>query len=840
MVQQYRQVLFDDEDIYYLIPELVRDRNKIPLCTKCGADPRANKFSVANGHDYGRIGNLPELNDVTMNCIVPARGFGIEISLSGTHSSGHVICFPSNGPAEMARVLPNVDPGYMPRVTFVGPAEEWRVQQNKFRKLYTIQVDEAYKWLSALAYVNDIFRAEEILVKDCSDRRRSLHAMGAAVEASVYVTNSSEMADIQEQASSERFGADLQSESSSEATSTGCASGVGVGDSQFDSVVIRNSAVLSCVYGADQGSSHDIIDAMLAGLSASPVSSASTSDEAGRAGEIARQGNEHRIANSDEPSAPTIPIKRGRTPLVEWLDNAKILAGMFPNLFLTGARPLPSGPLPSEYADHFIHYWDGRFEKSTQFTTVLFNHLQRHAAVQKAARVGVTHGKTMAKLGKLTSTPEFKQALKFGKDNPDSPEAIRLNAGLLRLLSLVGGYVPFSPFERAATRPKLAAMRYCYGIAQYWVTIAPPEHDDLFLHRIAQLRAIGDWNDPGQVCSTRDCRFSDLPEQFQTSARSRLDVSRLYPALAAQVFERRIQNFTRAIMRCHPCKETHVSRSYLDRPCGVYGPVATFNAVIEPQVDGRLHVHVVIYGGAITPELLTRLACCPELWPDVRRWLDATTSTSVPAEIRRWCAEWQDTHRGKVPRAFDVPVPDAATDFDGFIAADQKRALSTNTHTHSLTCRKGNRGRFMCWLTRPAGVHDEETQPLMVRLKQKSNPGKRKRAEFAASVVSDSVADFIDRKRDFSNKRVLREHTDGAIVWELRRPASDAMFVETNLGLACLSGSHTNSAIINGKDAGDMVEEYQQSYMTKEKGGLKCGAAVMLTALSDIEVPERR
>lgn len=61
------------------------------------------------------------------------------------------------------------------------------------------------------------------------------------------------------------------------------------------------------------------------------------------------------------------------------------------------------------------------------------------------------------------------------------------------------------------------------------------------------------------------------------------------------------------------------------------------------------------------------------------------------------------------------------------------------------------------------------------------------------------------------------------------------MFVETNLGLAALSGSHTNSAIMSGKDAGDMVEEYQQAYMTKEKGGLKCSAAVMLTALNDIE-----
>ncbi|KAG1695178.1 hypothetical protein DVH05_020819 [Phytophthora capsici] len=39
---------------------------------------------------------------------------------------------------------------------------------------------------------------------------------------------------------------------------------------------------------------------------------------------------------------------------------------------------------------------------------------------------------------------------------------------------------------------------------------------------------------------------------------------------------------------------------------------------------------------------------------------------------------------------------------------------------------------------------------------------------------------------------------------------------------------------MNGEDAGDMVEEYQQAYMTKEKGGLKYAAVAMHTAAGDI------
>jgi hypothetical protein len=59
--------------------------------------------------------------------------------------------------------------------------------------------------------------------------------------------------------------------------------------------------------------------------------------------------------------------------------------------------------------------------------------------------------------------------------------------------------------------------------------------------------------------------------------------------------------------------------------------------------------------------------------------------------------------------------------------------------------------------------------------------------------------------------------------------------VETNFALACLSRPHTNAALINGLDAGSMVEEYQHSYMQKENGGLKSSASVIITAVRDME-----
>ncbi|KAI9991192.1 hypothetical protein PInf_018824 [Phytophthora infestans] len=83
-----------------------------------------------------------------------------------------------------------------------------------------------------------------------------------------------------------------------------------------------------------------------------------------------------------------------------------------------GSRPLPSGPLPQRYVGHFLHYGDGRFEKSGAFISMRFNQLQRHAADQKAARVGVVHGSAMKKFGELIGTQKFKEALAFAKNHP--------------------------------------------------------------------------------------------------------------------------------------------------------------------------------------------------------------------------------------------------------------------------------------------------------------------------------------------------------------------------------------------------------------------------------------
>jgi hypothetical protein len=53
------------------------------------------------------------------------------------------------------------------------------------------------------------------------------------------------------------------------------------------------------------------------------------------------------------------------------------------------------------------------------------------------------------------------------------------NAKASHILSMVGTAIPYSPFEHAATWPKLNAMRFHYGVGSNFITGSPPEFKDL-------------------------------------------------------------------------------------------------------------------------------------------------------------------------------------------------------------------------------------------------------------------------------------------------------------------------------------------------------------------------
>jgi hypothetical protein len=147
VVEEHVMVYSFNGNMYHLNPDLITDPTNIVLCSNCANDPLNNEFSIANGHDYGRQGSLPKLNATTLNAIIPCRCFNIDIKLMGNHSTGHSIAFPCDGPVETSKILPCHSPDNCPQVTFIGPKEAWRKAKKMYKYLYSLDVEEAYRWL---------------------------------------------------------------------------------------------------------------------------------------------------------------------------------------------------------------------------------------------------------------------------------------------------------------------------------------------------------------------------------------------------------------------------------------------------------------------------------------------------------------------------------------------------------------------------------------------------------------------------------------------------------------------------------------------------------------------
>ncbi len=90
---------------------------------------------------------------------------------------------------------------------------------------------------------------------------------------------------------------------------------------------------------------------------------------------------------------------------------------------------------------------------------------------------------------------------------------------------MVGSTIPYSPFERAVTQPKLNAMQYCYGVGSNFITGASPEFEDLLTLRLCMKPK---YNDPNCAISKRGFTRSDLPDsiRYETSIRMRMTEQR--------------------------------------------------------------------------------------------------------------------------------------------------------------------------------------------------------------------------------------------------------------------------------------------------------------------------
>jgi hypothetical protein len=139
-----------------------------------------------------------------------------------------------------------------------------------------------------------------------------------------------------------------------------------------------------------------------------------------------------------------------------------------------------------------------------------------------------------------------------------------------------------------------------------------------------------------------------------------------------------------------------------------YHHIAAFNGMIEPQQDGHLHWHLMLYSSVLSPELLEKAAAASSmaLQTQIGNMLDSITCTTIPCEIHQWYNDILSSvqHGSKCPRGADIEVPNASSNFDNFISIRMKKSHLNGMHSNGFCCEKGKKDKFMCRLVFKRGI----------------------------------------------------------------------------------------------------------------------------------------
>ncbi len=223
---------------------------------------------------------------------------------------------------------------------------------------------------------------------------------------------------------------------------------------------------------------------------------------------------------------------------------------------------------------------------------------------------------------------------------------------------MVGSGIPYSPFERAATRPKLNAMQFRYRVGSNFITGAPPQFEDLLT---LQLCMNPNFNNPNCHILKQGFKQVNLPDQVRNETAICMRMTKLRPFLEAQNFHHKLRILLEAIIECKFSLDTRQSHDYLQYERHAYNLIAAFSSVIEPQQDGRLHWHIILYSSVLSLELLEKAAAAPtKLQTQVAEMLDSITCTTLPPNIHQWYNDTIATiqHGTKCPWAADMDVLD--------------------------------------------------------------------------------------------------------------------------------------------------------------------------------------
>jgi hypothetical protein len=95
--------------------------------------------------------------------------------------------FPADGQLHCHSILPLSPDDMAPAFTFLGSKDQWRIKQQKFAKLFTVNIDMIYRYLEVLTQVNEHMRG--MTVDSSLERKNALAGLPEYIERNMILTN---------------------------------------------------------------------------------------------------------------------------------------------------------------------------------------------------------------------------------------------------------------------------------------------------------------------------------------------------------------------------------------------------------------------------------------------------------------------------------------------------------------------------------------------------------------------------------------------------------------------------------------------------------------------------
>jgi hypothetical protein len=235
------------------------------------------------------------------------------------------------------------------------------------------------------------------------------------------------------------------------------------------------------------------------------------------------------------------------------------------------------------------------------------------------------------------------------------------------------------------------------------------------------------------------------------------------------------------------------------------------NGVIEPQWDGCIHWHILIYSSVLSPELLQKSAIAPiKVQEQIAQMLDSITYTTLPPDIYKWYNIIIISIKPgeKRPQAADIGVPDSSLYYTDFVDIAMKKSLWLGMHAHGFSCKKGKKGKYICRLVFKRGLHNRKTCLLLVILFRSENVEKKINADVRSFPLDEHTIKLMNTPIDALTGECKQKHPLGPVVWEQTRKEADAYYCENKLIATNIQEDATNSSPITTETSGEAAEEY--------------------------------